>query len=106
MEGNPEITYALVRFHGVEGKNIVGEMFDPYFYMTDDPYNHWEDNRKSILRWLKQYNIKTIATYVQSERYAKLANREPNIVNSPVSIPNTNIIMYKVDSDALNKEDL
>jgi hypothetical protein len=97
MEGNPEITYALVRFHGVQGGNIVGEMFDPYFYMSGDPYKHWDKNRKVVLHWLQQNNIRTIATYTQYKRYADLVSHEPNFFTTGVAVPNTNIVIYQVN---------
>lgn len=98
MEGNPEITYALVRLNNVKGKNIIGEMFDPYYYMKDeDPYKNWGDNRKVVLSWIKENNIRTIVTYQQYTRYAKLAEKEPEMFSKPTFIPNSNLVIYEVD---------
>lgn len=104
FEGNPEITYALVRYHGVEGKNIVGQMFDPYFYFKGDPYDDWGKKRKVVLKWLKDNKIRTIATYMQSERYAKLAERESDYISEPVAVPNTNMVIYQI-KDELYQQD-
>lgn len=99
FEGNPEITYALVRFNGVEGKNIVGEMFDPYFYLPQDPYKDWQKNRKIVLSWIKKYNVRTIATYVQYTRYKKLVDHEPQFFYYDGSVPNTNFVIYQVKDE-------
>lgn len=103
MDGNPEITYALVRNNGVQGKDIVGQMFDPYFYFEDDPYKDWGRKRKIVLRWLVKNNIRTVATYVQYERYKKLAEKEPQFIEVGKMIPASNIIIYQV-KDELYKE--
>lgn len=103
MEGNPEITYALVRFNGIQGKNIIGEMFDPYYYMQDDPYQNWGENRVKIMGWIKENNIRTIATYVQYDRYSKLAEHEPDYFSKPIYISNSNIVIYEVNEEKIQK---
>lgn len=105
FEGNPEITYALVEFNNVEGKNIIGQMFDPFFYMDEKPFENWGENRETVLKWIKDNNVRTIATYVQSERYAKLAKIEPKYFSGPVAIPDSNIVIYQVN-DKLYKEEI
>ncbi len=99
FEGNPEITYALVINHGIEGKNITGQMFDPYFYFTSDPYMQWSKNRKKVLSWIKENDIKTIATYVQYDRYKKLAEYEPKYFSRATAVPNTNIVIYTIKDE-------
>lgn len=104
VEGNPEITYALVKFHNLEGKNIVGQMFDPYFYIEGDAYDNWGENRIKILNWIKENDIRTIATYVQYERYAKLKEFESEYFSEPVGIPDSNIVIYQVDEKLYQDE--
>lgn len=100
MDGNPEITYALVQKFGVKGKFIVGEMFDPYYYFTEeDPYSNWGENRLVVLKWIKDNDIRTIATYVQYDRYAKLVAHEPQYFTEAGSVPNSNIVIYKVNDN-------
>lgn len=104
-EGNPEIVYALVRSEGIEGKNIVSQMFDPYFYMTEeDPYKNWGDNREPVLKWIKKNNIRTIATYSQSERYRKLVDIETEYFSDVTSIQGSNIVIYKVNDKLYEDE--
>lgn len=105
FDGNPEITYALVRNHAVLGRNIVGQMFDPYFYFTEDPYKTWSKKRKIVLRFIKENNIRTIATYSQYVRYKKLTEFEPEFFYQDKIIPNSNIIIYQV-KDELYQTDI
>ena len=99
FEGNPEITYALVRFDHIEGKNITGEMFDPYFYISGDPYRNWNKNRKVVLAWIKKNNIRTIATYAQYVRYKQLVQHEPQFFYEDGIVPNTNFVIYQVKDE-------
>ena len=97
IEGNPEFTYALVRYHGVKGKNIVSEMFDPYYYFNGDIYSNWKDNRHIVVDWLKENNIKTIVTYTQYDKYQKLAQFESKYISGPYSVSGSNILVYQVN---------
>jgi hypothetical protein len=97
IEGNPEFTYALVRYHGVKGKNIVSEMFDPYYYFNGDIYSNWKDNRHIVVDWLKENNIKTTVTYTQYDKYQKLAQFESKYISGPYSVSGSNILVYQVN---------
>jgi hypothetical protein len=104
FDGNPEITYALVRNHNILGRNITGEMFDPYFYFNDDPYLQWKKNRKIVLKWIRDNNIRTIATYIQYDRYTKLTQNEPQFFYQDYIVPNSNLIIYQVKDDLYNEK--
>lgn len=75
-EDRAYFTYALVRFHNIRGESIIGQMFDPYYYMKEDPYQNWSENREKILSWLRQEDIRLIAFYPDRERYAHLIKKE------------------------------
>lgn len=76
-ENRAPFTYALVRLGGIKGENIVGEMFDPYYYMEPDPYQNWPKNREKVLSWLRSENIKLLAFYPGTEKYERLIKSEP-----------------------------
>jgi hypothetical protein len=106
VEGNPDYTYAMVEKFGLKGKNIVSEMFDPYFYFKDDPYANWTTgtDRLVVFKWLKDNNIRTIVTYGGTERYAKLSELEPGYISKGVQLPDVNIVIYKVDDAKIQKD--
>jgi hypothetical protein len=79
-------------------------MFDPYFYFKDDPYKNWGDDRKVVFKWLKDNNIQSIVTYGGTEKYAKLAEFEPEYIGKGTQLPDANIIVYKVDEQKIQKD--
>ncbi len=108
-DGDPNITYALVNFNGIKGRNILGQMYDPYFYMEDkDPYANWGDNRELVLSWLKKDDIQLILMYTATDRYMKLFEKEPEYFEFVKDIPNTAMKVYRVFPEriVLENEDL
>lgn len=95
-EGDPNFTYALVYFQGVEGKNIIGEMFDPFFYMEGDPFENWGENRETILAWIKKEDIRLIEVHQERERYIKLFEKEPRYFEFVKAIPESEWLIYRV----------
>lgn len=104
LEGNPEFTYAMVKVYGFDGKNLVSEMFDPYFYFSDDPYSDWGDKREIVFKWLKDNKIRSIVTYLGTERYAKLAEKEPEYIEKGTILPSASIIVYQVNDEKIAKD--
>jgi hypothetical protein len=104
IEGSPDYTYALVKIYGFDGKNLVSEMFDPYFYFSGDMYSNWEKNRLVVFKWLKDNNVKIIVTYGGTERYAKLSQSEPEYVGSPEQLTSSNITIYKINAEKIQKD--
>ena len=102
--GDPNITYAMVYFQGIEGENIVGQMFDPYFYIEGDPYENWGENRELVLGFIKKEDIRLIMVYKQVKRYAELFTREPTIFEFVEEIPNTKLQIYRAYPDRINLE--
>lgn len=95
-EGNPELTYALVQYEHIAGAKMVSSMFDPYFYMKGDPYQNWGENRKIVLNWLDDNDIKYMVVYASAQRYRKLAEHEPDRIKFLRNIPNSNLSIFTV----------
>ncbi|MDQ3239480.1 MAG: hypothetical protein M3P33_03075, partial [bacterium] len=113
-EGSPDITYALVQYHNVKGKDMVGQMFDPYFYFDEkglDPYAHWNEVnpesengytfRDEVLGWIKKNNIQYIITFINRDRYMKLFELESNIFQQIKIVPNSIFVVYKVNIERI-----
>ena len=75
-EHDPHFTYAVVKYGGVRGENILGQAFDPYFYFEGDPYKDWEEKRLVVLGWLKDYNVELAVVRYDAGRYQELFKRE------------------------------
>lgn len=97
----PPLTYMLVHYKGLEGKRIVGQMFDPYYYIEGDPYNNWGENREIVLDWLVKEDINLMFFPGNKERYMKLIEREPEYFQEAAIDQNRRIYFYYVDQRAL-----
>jgi hypothetical protein len=111
-EGNPDITYALVQYHQIEGKNMVSQMYDPYFYYEEqqvDPYANWQGKnpknkdgltyREEVLSFFKKNNIKYIITYANRDRYLKLFELEKDIFTKTEDGTISNFATYYVNTE-------
>ena len=105
-EGDPSFTYALVYFQGIGGKDIIGQMFDPFFYMEGDPYENWGENREIVLGWMKKEDITLILVDSERERYKKLFEREEanKYFEFAKVIPNSKFLVYKVFPERIRIE--
>lgn len=96
----PPLIYMLVRYEGLTGKRIIGQMFDPFFYMESEPFNNWGENRIILEKWLKDENIRLVFFPSGKKRYEELVKREPEIFIF-LDKSNEGIYFYKVDQTKL-----
>lgn len=101
FEDRPSLTYELVYTHGITGGNIIGQMFDPFFYIEAEPYDNWGENREIVLDWLKKENITLIATLGTRERYLKLVEKEAEYFEELEFYPEWNMYLFRVDQAKL-----
>lgn len=104
IEGDPNITYALVYYNHINGENIIGQMFDPFFYIDGDAFDNWGENREKVLGFIKDENIKLILLYDVSERYFKMFEREKEYFEFVKQIENTRLLIYKAFPERINLE--
>lgn len=97
----PPLIYMLVHFEGLEGKRIVGQMFDPFFYMEGDPYESWGENREIALDWLQKEDVRLMFFLGNRERYLKLIEREPEYFQEVKHDTDRNLYFYRVDQERL-----
>ncbi len=100
-EDRPTLTYNLVYNEKISGDKIVGEMFDPYYYMTGDPYDNWGANRQIIFDWLKKEDIRLIAITANKNNYLKLIEREPQIFGEKTLLEQWGVIVIPVKQEML-----
>ncbi len=78
-EHDPNFTYSAVYYGGIKGQNVIGQMFDPYYYMGEDPYANWGENEKTVLQWIKDEDIKLAVFRNDEKRYQELIKRRPEL---------------------------
>lgn len=78
-EDRQMVTYFLVQDYHISGKQMEGQMFDPFFYFPDakHPFSNWGKDRIVVLNWLKNDNIQLIALTADKATYKGLIQREP-----------------------------
>jgi len=100
-EGDPNFTYALVYFNKIKANKLQGQMYDPFFYIKEDVFENWGENRKKILSWLKEDDIKLIVFYDDTEKYQKLIKKEPLYFEALEPIPEARLLIYRVFPDRI-----
>ena len=96
-EDRPYITYFLAHDYKIPGKNMEGQMFDPFFYFKDqeNPFSNWGEERKIVLDWLKRDNIKLLVLTTPKSTYQGLIDREPDLFKKLPS--EQEILLYEVN---------
>lgn len=75
-ENRPDYVYALVCYQGVTGEQIVGEMFDAFYYMEDDPFANWEENWGKVKEWLENEDISLFVIPKRRWDYMEMLRRQ------------------------------
>lgn len=90
-EGDPVMTYALVKYAGIDGKHLLGQKYDPFEYepfkKRADMFEDWAKDRQIVLDWLKRDEIKLLIFHNQRERYLKLVAKEPTVFKFVSGLP-------------------
>lgn len=77
-EDRPPFVYALVNNYGIDGDNLLSQMYDPFFYFKEeDPFLDWANYRQEVFDWLRQNDVRLLVVYQDRERYQKLIKKEP-----------------------------
>lgn len=94
-EDHAQVTYFLAHDYNVSGENMVGQMFDPFFYFPDkeNPFDNWGEDREKVLNWLKDNDIRLIVLTNKKPTYMGLIKREPTHFEL---IPSVGIFLYRV----------
>lgn len=77
-QNKPDYVYALVRYQGVTGEKIVGEMFDAFYYLGDNPFSDWEKNWPKVKDWLKKEDVSLFVVPHNRWDYMEMLRRQPN----------------------------
>ncbi len=96
MEDRPWLTYFLVQYHGIPAESIDGQMYDPFAYMTGDPFANWEENRGVVLNWLADRNIQLLVFYSGKASYEEMIRREPELFQFERQFAGGEFTVYRV----------
>ncbi len=77
-ENMPSFIYALVRFEGIKGQQLTGQMFDVFNYLPEDPFSDWQNNWPKVKSWIDKEDITLIVTATNKMNYLEMFRRQPD----------------------------
>jgi hypothetical protein len=96
----PDMTYALARYGGVEGKHLVSEMYDPFHYLPGG-YTY-ADHRAvvdTLLRcWLAKTDTRMMAVPAGDGNYALMRNLNPDWFVALGTLDETHWLVFGVSA--------
>ena len=75
-EDRPAMVYALIEYHGIEARNLIGQMYDPFSYMSGDPFIDWGQNRNLLADWFTRNDIQLLVYDVKKGNYNIMVDLE------------------------------
>lgn len=94
----PDVTYALARFGGVEGKHLVSEMYDPFYYLPSDyAYADHQVTVNTLVQcWLFTTDTHLIAMPPLNPNYEQMLRYNPDWFVQLGIMNDTNWLVYAV----------
>jgi len=98
-ESVPQFTYAVGRYSGIPGKNILGQMYGPiYYYEGGDPYEDWEIVGPQMWDWFKRENVTLLVVKHDDRRFLTMIEEHPERFVQLGTVPDISMQVYKVQS--------
>ena len=95
-EDRQGLTYALVRYHGLLAGSLEGQMYDPFSYMSGDPFTDWTKNRTVVKDWLVSHDIRLILFYDGKSTYERMIQLEPDWFDYQATVHRGTLDIYRV----------
>ncbi|MEO8744654.1 MAG: hypothetical protein ABI334_03725 [Candidatus Dormiibacterota bacterium] len=74
----PAMLYAMVEYHGLQGRNVVGQMYDPFYYATGFTYAAHPDVGDTLMQcWLTSTRTRLWAVDPQKDQYRQVIADHP-----------------------------
>jgi hypothetical protein len=96
----PDVTYGLARFGGVEGKHLVSEMYDPFYYLPSGyGYQDHAQVVSTLLQcWLEKTDTRLMAMPPNDANYALMRQLNPDWFVQVGTMTETQWIVYGVSA--------
>ncbi|MFI5287692.1 MAG: hypothetical protein ACHQ4F_15435 [Candidatus Dormibacteria bacterium] len=97
----PDLTYVLARFDGVEGSRIVGQLYDPFYYLPSGYAYADHPAVASVLMqcWLSDTKTRLLVVdQTQSPNYVAFVADHPDWFSAAGQIPTYGWVLYEVDA--------
>ena len=94
----PDVTYGLARYGGVEGKHLVSEMYDPFYYLP--AVYKYQDHQQVVTTliqcWLTKTDTRLIAMPPNNKDYALIRELKPDWFVQVGTMSETQWLVYGV----------
>ena len=98
-EGNPQFTYALGRYSGIDGASLLGQMYGPTFYFEGgDPFEHWDVVGPQMWDWFERDNIILLVMNAGDRRFETMIQEHPERFESVGVVPHSGMLVYRVST--------
>jgi len=75
----PAMFYAMVEYHGLQGRNVVGQLYDPFYYFPGFAYTQHRDVGDALLQcWLRSTNTRLWAVDPAKSQYFQVIADHPD----------------------------
>jgi hypothetical protein len=78
-DGDPDVTYTLARYGGLDGKYLVSELYDPFYYLPAGySYRDHPEPAGTLMRcWLTKADVKLLVIDSDNENYKGFVRDHP-----------------------------
>ena len=74
----PAMFYAMVDYHGLQGRNVVGQLYDPFYYFTAFSYARHPDVGDTLMQcWLTSTHTRLWAVDPNRQQYGEVMADHP-----------------------------
>jgi len=86
---NPSLTYVLTRFDGVDGRHLIGQLYDPFYYLPKGvSYVEYPQDVGTLMQcWLAKTQTKLLLVDVNNGNYLALIAAHPEWFNQVGQVP-------------------
>jgi hypothetical protein len=75
----PAMFYAMVEYHGLQGRNVVGQLYDPFYYFTNFSYADHPDVGDALMQcWLGSTHTRLWAVDPTKSQYTRVIADHPD----------------------------
>jgi hypothetical protein len=96
-EGAPQLTYALARYGGIRGSDILGQMYGPiYYYTGSDPFADWATVGPQMWIWFERENVTLLVMSPDDTRFLMMLVEHPERFSLVGTVPHGSLLLYRV----------
>jgi hypothetical protein len=94
---NPGMFYAMVEYHGLQGRHVVGQLYDPFYYASSFSYGQHPEVGDTLMQcWLASTHSRLWAVDPNNANYVRVIADQPGWFAQVGSVPATGWVLEDV----------